>query len=69
MVHGIALLKTKGWTPARLARELGGITSQAICQWEYVPASRCVAVSKLTGISLHRLNPDVFPARKMEPAE
>ena len=29
--------------------------------WNRVPAERCMAVSKMTGIPLAKLRPDVFP--------
>ena len=45
---------------AALARALGGITSQAISQWERVPAERVLDVERITGISRHELRPDIF---------
>ncbi|NNH59482.1 hypothetical protein HLI01_22365 [Rhizobium laguerreae] len=44
---------------ARLAREIG-ITRGAVAQWEQVPAERIFAVSRVTGIPLERLRPDLF---------
>lgn len=44
---------------ARLAREIG-ITRGAVAQWEKVPAERLGAVSRVTGIPLERLRPDLF---------
>jgi DNA-binding transcriptional regulator YdaS (Cro superfamily) len=44
-----------------LAREIG-VTSQAVSQWKRVPAERCPAVSRATGIALHDLRPDIYPA-------
>lgn len=46
---------------ARLARELG-ITRGAVAQWEKVPAERIGDVSRVTGIPLHTLRPDLFAA-------
>jgi hypothetical protein len=46
---------------ARLAREIG-ITRGAVAQWEKVPAERLGAVSRVTGIPLERLRPDLFKA-------
>lgn len=60
----IELLRDKGWGPARLAKSLGGISSQAISQWKQVPADKCVPVAELTGMAPHELRPDVFPAPK-----
>ena len=44
-----------------LARAIG-VTSQAIAQWRRIPAERCQAVSAATGIPLHDLRPDIYPA-------
>jgi DNA-binding transcriptional regulator YdaS (Cro superfamily) len=48
---------------ARLAREIG-ITRGAVAQWEQVPAERLGVVSRVTGIPLERLRPDLFRAAK-----
>lgn len=39
------------------------IEPSAVWQWEQVPAVRVRAVSKLLGISEHRIRPDVFSRR------
>lgn len=44
---------------ARLAREIG-ITRGAVAQWDKVPAERMVDVSRVTGISIETLRPDLF---------
>lgn len=44
---------------ARLAREIG-ITRGAVAQWDKVPAERIGDVSRVTGIPLERLRPDLF---------
>lgn len=46
---------------ARLAREIG-ITRGAVAQWDKVPAERIGDVSRVTGIPLNRLRPDLFKA-------
>lgn len=46
---------------ARLAREIG-ITRGAVAQWEKVPAERIGDVSRVTGIPLDVLRPDLFSA-------
>lgn len=38
------------------------ITPQAISQWKQVPAERVLDVERATGISRHRLRPDLYPA-------
>lgn len=45
-----------------LSRALGGeITPQAIAQWKQVPAERALRVEGATGVSRHRLRPDLYP--------
>ena len=44
---------------ARLAREIG-ITRGAVAQWDKVPAERMFDVSRVTGISIEVLRPDLF---------
>ena len=47
---------------AQLAR-ICGISSTAICRWfkrGQIPADRCKAVEKATGINRKRLRPDIF---------
>lgn len=46
--------------PTALARELGGITSQAVSLWRKVPVERVIDVERVTGISRHDLRPDIF---------
>jgi DNA-binding transcriptional regulator YdaS (Cro superfamily) len=38
------------------------ITPQAISQWVIVPTERVVDVERVTGVSRHRLRPDIFGA-------
>ena len=46
-----------------LSRALKGeITPQAVSQWKQVPAERVLDVEKATGVSRHRLRPDLYPA-------
>jgi hypothetical protein len=37
------------------------ITPQAISQWKQVPSERVLDVERATGISRHRLRPDLYP--------
>ena len=55
-------------TLARLAREIG-VTRGAIAQWDKVPAERVGHVSRVTGIPLHVLRPDIFEAASQEAAQ
>jgi hypothetical protein len=48
--------------PKRLARKLNR-TWQAIYAWEVVPVEHVLTVSRLTGISVHKLRPDLMGSR------
>ena len=43
-----------------LARKLG-ISSAAVSKWEKIPIRKILAIEKLTGISRHDLNPEIYP--------
>lgn len=45
---------------AALARTLG-VSSQAISQWERVPAERVLEVERATKVTRHELRPDLYP--------
>lgn len=46
---------------SRAFSEIGvQISSQAISQWERVPANRALDVERFSGVSKHELRPDVF---------
>jgi DNA-binding transcriptional regulator YdaS (Cro superfamily) len=48
-----------------LSRALSGkITPQAISQWKTVPANRVLDVERVTGVSRHRLRPDLYPMER-----
>lgn len=48
--------------PSGLARALErDISPQAISQWKRVPAERVLEVERATGISRHKLRPDLYP--------
>lgn len=44
------------------------ITPQAVSQWKQVPAERVLDVERATGVSRHRLRPDLYPAPEPERA-
>ena len=46
---------------ATIASELG-ITRGAVAQWTRIPPSRAHDVSRVTGIPLHKLRPDLWDA-------
>ena len=53
-------------------RELGrriGITSQAISQWDRVPANRVLDVERETGVCRHDLRPDIYGPSPSVPAD
>ena len=45
---------------SKLAAALG-ISPQAVYKWQQVPPMRVIAVERLTGVSRHRLRPDLYP--------
>lgn len=50
---------------ARLLSEWGEpVSSQAISQWQQVPAERVLHVERASGIQRHLLRPDIYPAPK-----
>jgi len=54
------IIKAGGGATA-IARKLG-IAHSSVLGWRAVPAERCMRVAALTGIPLHTLRPDVYPA-------
>lgn len=46
--------------PAKFARLIGGITSQAVSQWKKVPVERVLRVEEVAGVSRYELRPDVY---------
>lgn len=68
MEHPIRISRQeKGLSLAELAAALG--TSKAeLSRWETgkrkVPAHRAVKVAEITGVPVHLLRPDVFPAQE-----
>lgn len=44
---------------AKLARHLG-IKHSSLYNWRRVPAARVIEIEKLTGISRHKIRPDIF---------
>lgn len=59
MSDPIEHLRAAGYGPAKLARLLDNISSQAISQWRKVPEDRVLEVERVTGISRHELRPDL----------
>ena len=66
---GLAKVLEAAEGPSNLARLLGNITSQAICQWKRVPPERVISVSNVTGVSPHIIRPDLYPAPFSENGE
>ena len=54
----LAISQSGGVT--RLAAVLG-IKQPSVSQWNRVPAERCLAVEKISGVSRHLLRPDIYP--------
>ena len=53
-----AIEKAGGVRPLALPLE---ISPQAISQWRRVPATRVLAVEKVSGVPRHELRPDLYP--------
>lgn len=43
-----------------MARALGNISVQAVSNWRACPPTRVLDVERVSGVSRHRLRPDVF---------
>ena len=52
-----------------LAKAIGGISSQAVSQWDKVPVSRVLDVERITGVPRHELRPDIYPPPVPAPSE
>ena len=54
--------------PAELARFITEhherITAQAICDWRRCPPTRVLIVEKASGVSRHKLRPDIYPQER-----
>jgi len=59
MVAALADAVTAVGGAAEMARILD-ITSQAVSSWQRCPATRVLALEKISGVSRHELRPDVF---------
>lgn len=60
--EGLTLALRKADGPVGLARLLGCIiTSQAISQWQRVPAERVIEVARVTRVPRSKLRPDLYP--------
>jgi DNA-binding transcriptional regulator YdaS (Cro superfamily) len=56
--------------PAKVAKIVGGITSQAVSQWKRIPVNRCRVIAAGSGgaFTVHDLRPDIFgPAPSVSP--
>lgn len=45
---------------AKALADLLKISQPSVSGWKKIPADRCIAVEAITGISRHKLRPDVF---------
>ena len=48
----------------KVIAEACGITEQAVCQWEKVPAEHVIKVERVSGVSRHDLRPDLYPKER-----
>lgn len=53
--------------PAKLGA-LVKCSSQAVSQWPRCPVGRVLQIERLTGISRHRLRPDIYPPETSQEA-
>lgn len=67
MIPIVALAAEKSGGVVSLSRELG-IKHTALYSWKRVPAERVRDISRITGLSPNDIRPDIFGARKAEPA-
>lgn len=64
-VHVTNLIETMG-SISKVADSIG-VRPQAVARWIRIPALRCHAVSRLTGLPLFRLRPDLWDAPDAAP--
>ena len=57
----LAIQKAGGTTA--LATALG-IKAPSIYSWDRVPAERVLAVERISGVSRHKLRPDIYPRNR-----
>ena len=64
----VLAIEAKDNSISRLAEALG-LTPQAVSSWDRVPAERCAAVERATGVPRELLRPDIYgdwPGRKSQ---
>lgn len=54
--------------PTKVGALCGGISSQAVSQWEIVPEHWALVVSRESGVSATKLRPDIYPEGTVLPA-
>jgi len=52
---------------AKAVGRLLGITSQAVSQWQDIPAIHVIRLSRASGIEPHRIRPDYYPRPPRQP--
>ena len=58
------LFEVRGRTTA-VATECG-ISSQAVSQWDRVPAEHVLTVERITGAPRHEIRPDIYPKEQTD---
>jgi DNA-binding transcriptional regulator YdaS (Cro superfamily) len=66
-MQGMDLIRSQRGLMTKLADELG-ITRGAVAMWRQVPAERVLDVERFTGVSRHKLRPDIYPPPADAPA-
>jgi len=60
--HWSGVLRDAGGPQA--VGDVFGISAAAVAQWRDCPAERVLALEKATGISRHRIRPDIYPRER-----
>lgn len=54
------IIKTKLGGAKGVSDALGDLSPQAVSQWDKVPVNRVLRLEALTGISRHKIRPDIY---------
>jgi hypothetical protein len=63
---GVAALREQPGLLGKIAREIG-LQRQATSKWVRVPSAHVLNVARISGISVHRLRPDLYPEDWQQP--
>lgn len=63
---GLQLIRAERGLASRVAESLG-LGRNTVSQWRTIPEHHVKDVSRITGIPVCRLRPDLFPPREIQP--